>query len=449
MRTRLANILKARERWGEAEACYRQLATHRPDDLDVAVNLAFVLARQEKLDEAVEIYQHILRRQSDYPEVHNSLSYVYERQGRLDEALAAAEAAVARRPDFAEAYNNWGIALRGCHRLDDAIDKFRRALELKPDFSLARFNLGTTRLLAGNYREGWPGYAAYSEIADTPARRFTQPRWSGTPLAGRRLLVFADQGFGDTLQFVRLLRLAKERSGAHVIFQCQPELASLLHRVAGVDELVAEGADLPPFDEQVSLTDLAGVLAIDLDTLPRDVPYVPPPPDLRTELRELLDRAPAGNLKVGLVWQGNPRQARDVLRSCPLIELVPLTRQSGATFFSLQTDEPSRCQIANTAPQLKLVDAGAHLRDFADTSALMQQLDLIITVDTAAAHLAGALGRPVWTMLCHTPDWRWLLDRDDSPWYPTMRLFRQPRWGDWTGVVSAVRAEVGKLLESR
>lgn len=442
-RVRLGNALKGLGRWSEAEECYRLAAAHRDDDLDLLVNLAFVLARQEKLDEAVEVYQRILRKRPDFPEIHNSLSYVRERQGRSEEAVSAAKLALELKPQFAEAHNNLGIALRSQHRLIEACDCFRQALALRPDFALAEFNLGTTQLLAGNYSEGWPGFEQYARIAETPAQ-FEQPRWKGNSLSGRRLLIHADQGFGDTLQFARFLPMAKERSEARVILHCQPELRSLLAGCPGVDELVADGEGPPQFDEQIALTSLASLFGIELETIPNEVPYLQPQTSLRGDLQQLIDEAPDAHFKVGFVWQGNPLQARDVLRSCPLEHFRALSNVPGIGFFSLQTGGDSSLRSA-AASQLNLIDLGSHVTDFADTAAVLERLDLLITVDTAIAHLAGALRRPVWTLLSHTPDWRWLLERADSPWYPTMRLFRQPSWGDWEGAMQMVKAELARL----
>lgn len=442
-RTRLGNALKGLGRWSEAEECYRVASAHRPDDLELQVNLAFVLARQEKLDAAVNLYQQILRKRPDYPEMHNSLSYIRERQGRLDEAVAAAQRAIELNPPFAEGYNNLGIALRSQHRLDEACDSFRQALTLSPEFPLAEFNLGTTHLLSGNYREGWQGFEQYARIAESPLQ-LEQPCWAGAAMPGRRLLIHADQGFGDTLQFARFLPMTKERSQAHVIVQCQPELRSLFVEHPGIDELVVPAEKPPECDQQIALTSLAALFEVELNTIPADVPYLHAATELSDELQELLAAAPDNALKVGLAWQGNPQQARDLLRSCPLQHFRQLFDVEAASFFSLQTGEAAD-SLSRDEPPPQIADVGSKLRDFGDTAAVLQELDLLITVDTAVAHLAGALGRPVWTLLCHTPDWRWLLERTDSPWYPTMRLFRQAEWGDWQGTLQSVRGELAAL----
>jgi hypothetical protein len=207
----------------------------------------------------------------------------------------------------------------------------------------------------------------------------------------------------------------------------------------GVDELFEIGSAIPPCDLRIPLACLPGLLGVRIETAATGVPYLHPRRELRSEIVSLLRQGPVDALRVGLVWQGNPEQRRDVIRSCPLEKLIPLFRTPATIFFSLQTGDRGRCQIAELQLGERIIDAGKALTDFTETAAVAAALDLVITVDTATAHLAGALGRPVWTMLCHTPDWRWHLERADSPWYPTMRLFRQPKWGDWDSVVRQIQ----------
>jgi tetratricopeptide (TPR) repeat protein len=445
----LANVLKSQRKWPEAEACYREAAANDPRNLDVQVGLGFVLTRQERLDEAVDVYKQILDVQPDYHQVHNSLSYVYERQGQLGRALECARRTLEIQPDFAEGYNNLGTALCAQHRLDEACDCFRKALQLRQEFALAEFNLGSTQLLAGKYREGWPGYQRHAELLDTPPRRFTQPRWNGEPIADRKLLVYADQGFGDTIQFVRFLPEVKQRFGARIVFECPAELIGLLAPQVAVEEIIADGGLLPAFDAQIPLASLAGILDVGVDSVSADKSYLTAPQTLSSELQQLIEGVNESDLCVGLVWQGNPQQARDVVRSCPLEKFKPLLDMTGVSFFSLQTEHSGLAQLTTLHTNRKPIDLGTGLRDFSETAAVLSRLDLLVTVDTAVAHLAGALGRPVWTLLCHTPDWRWQLNRTDSAWYPSMRLFRQPKWGDWDAVIEQVSAELSRWARER
>ncbi|HID24733.1 MAG TPA: tetratricopeptide repeat protein [Planctomycetaceae bacterium] len=438
---RLAAALAAQQKWQAAEAVYRRLLRAQPDHVNAMINLAGILVRCHRLDEAAALFRDVLRLRPDYAEIHSNLSYVAEQQGRFEEAIDHARQALELKPDLADAYNNWGVALRSLHRLEEACQRFRQALQLRPDFALAEFNLATTRLLAGDFAGGWAGYERRFEAVGRQAGPFPRPRWDGRPCPGRRLLVYSDQGFGDAIQFVRFLPALKERSQATIILACSAELRPLLAGVVGADEVVAE-TPWPSFDYYLPLASAPVVLHADARSLQVEVPYVPAPKPLRSELRQLLRRARRDQRKVGLVWQGNPAQQRDTLRSCRLDQWLEWSHVPGLCFFSLQKDDAGRKQLAALADRWQIIDIGSHLRDFADTAAVLQELDLLISVDTAAAHLAGALGRPVWTLLCHTPDWRWLLDGPATPWYPTMRLFRQARWGDWAEVVRKVRSEL-------
>jgi Flp pilus assembly protein TadD len=437
-RLQLAGVLGRQGKWQEAARVSQDASDASPQDLEVRINLAAAFVQLERLEEAADAYRFVVNAQPDFAEAHSSLAFVLERQGRLPDALAAAERAVGVRADYAEGWNNLGVVLRSLHRLEDARAAFRKAIELKPDFALAEFNLGTTLLLAGRYSEGWAGYSRHGDIAGTATAGPASARWDGRPIPGQRLLVDADQGLGDTIQFARFLALCKQRSQAHVVFRCQSPLRRLFADQHVADEVWSNEDRIPSFDRYISLASLPGLFGVAIEQVGVGVPYLRSPGVPSARVAELMAKSHAER-RVGLVWQGNPRQARDVVRSCPLEKLFPLLTIPGVQFFSLQCDEPGGSQLAASPAAGRVPDLGALLNDFADTAAALTQLDLLITVDTAIAHLAGALGRPVWTMLCHTPDWRWHLERSDSPWYPTMRLFRQPTWGDWDAVIEQVR----------
>ncbi len=449
LRARLAQVLAAQKKWCEAEDAYRLLSETERDNLDWQAALAYTLAMQERLDEASVVYENILKVRPDFCEVENSLSYVLERKGRLAESLQRADRAVALNPGYAEAHNNRGHALRSLHRLDEACNAFAQALRINPNLALAEFNLATTQLLAGDYRAGWAGYERHAELNPVAPRRFDAPAWDGSRIDGKRLFVYADQGYGDTIQLARFLSRARAQSGARVIFECPVPLARLLGSLAGVDQLVVEGAPLPGFDYQLPLASLPGRLNVDIDSVSTGDSYLAAPAELPAELEALLREGNAAALTVGLVWQGNPQQARDNVRSCPLRMLMPLFSVRGIRWVSLQVEEKGLLDLVKIAPARRPIEIGSRLKDFAETAAVIDRLDLLVTVDTAAAHLAGALGKPVWTMLCHTPDWRWHLATSDSPWYPTMRLFRQPAWGDWPSVVATVAEELERLVSTR
>jgi len=440
-RLQLAGLLGRLGKQPEAESVLREAIGHQPQNLDLKMNLAAKLVEQDRLDEAADIYRTVIDAQPAFAEAHSSLAFVLERQGCLSDALAAAERAVELRLDYAEGYNNLGTVLRALHRLNEACHAFRRAIELKPEFALAEFNLGTALLLAGRYPEGWPGYRQHARVAGTAAVGPPSTEWDGRPISGQRLLVYADQGLGDTIQFARFLPLCKQRSEARLILRCQPSLRRLLADCSAADAICTTKEDLPAFDQHAPLASLPGLFGMTIEQVGLSVPYLTTRAPLPPRIGDLVGEK-TEDRRIGLVWRGNPRQARDIVRSCPLGKLGPLLELPGTRFFSLQCDSTGRSQLAALPAADRVLDVGELLEDFADTAAVLQCLDLLITVDTAIAHLAGAMGRPVWTMLCHTPDWRWHLDRSDSPWYPTMRLFRQPTWGDWDSVVDRIRAEL-------
>lgn len=384
--------------------------------------------------------------------------------GRYEEALAAYDQALDGSPCLVAAWNNRGNTLLKLCRYEQAAESYSRALELAPGLLDARVAMATCYqalglaseamslceavlgadsghaeahwgkalllLLNGDYRQGWREYEWRWRKRDftSPLRNFTQPRWQGEALAGRTILVHAEQGFGDTLQFCRYVPLVAAR-GARVIFECHPPLVPLMERLAGAVTVVPAGQPLPPFDLHVPLLSLPLIFETAVETIPGTVPYLSAPPGRLSFWRNLV--ADEGRLRVGLCWAG--KSYPDPGRSCPVDQLVPLAAMAGVAFYSLQVGW-------NGKLPLTMVDHVAHVQDFGDTAALISRLDLVITIDTAVAHLAGAMGKPTWTMLPFAPDWRWMLGRDDSPWYPSMRLFRQLTQGSWRDVVQRMGA---------
>jgi tetratricopeptide (TPR) repeat protein len=429
MRVALAEALGRQQKWEAAEACYRQLSADEPDNPDLQVRLGFVLVRQDRLDEAIEQFQKVLIAKPDYHEIHNNLGYIYERQGRLDEAVAASERALELYPDYAEGHNNLGTALKSLSRLDEACDSFRQALVLLPDFPLAEFNLGTTLLLQGDLAAGWPGYDRRGDTLDVPPVTYGKPRWDGSPLDGRTILLAAEQGLGDTIQFIRYAPLIQQTAG-RVILHCPRPLAKLLDGCGGIDQLIVKDDELPDFDIEAPLLSLPRILETTTETIPADVPYLTA--DEKLVARWQKWRANIDGFTVGICWQGNRDYPRDSERSPQLATFAPLAAILGVKLVSLQKGEGCE-QISEV--EFDVVQPGDDFDGttgaFMDTAALMKNLDLVVTSDTAIPHLAGALGVPVWVALPFLPDWRWMLDREDSPWYPSMRLFRQPTAGDW------------------
>ena len=376
----------------------------------------------------------------DEPEFHNNLGLVLAALDRHDEAIDAHRRALALQPNHAGAWTNLGLAFTAANRLDDAIGAFDRALELAPTLTEARFNRALALLAAGRFADGFRDYEARLAVpafAD-PAWSPTVPRWDGSEPRGRTILLVAEQGLGDAIQFVRLATALAAR-GARVIVQAPGALAALLRTVAGVAGVVAPGEPLPPHDAWLPLLSLAGALGIDATSIPARVPYLAADASRRRDLAITL-AAQGEVLRAGLAWAGNPRNTNDRRRSAPLTALAPLLSLPGVTWFALSKDDgEEQVRAVPEASHLVVLDAR---RDFDGTAALVAELDLVVTVDTSIAHLAGALARPTFVLLPYHADWRWRTAREDSDWYPTVSLFRQPAPGDWASVVAKVSAAI-------
>jgi tetratricopeptide (TPR) repeat protein len=431
----LGNVLRAQGRMADALASYQTALALEPASATAHNNLALGLKAVGRLDEAGAAARQALAVQPDFPEAHAALGAILADTGRLDAAEPALRHAIALRPGYAEAYDDLGTVLKEQGLAQDAVSAFREAVRLKPDFANAHNNLAMALLAEGAFAEGWREYEwrwRTPRLAPA-ARAYPQPQWRGEAGEGRALLLWAEQGFGDTIQFCRYAALAHDR-GFRVVLEVQPPLARLLKDVQGVDQLVAQGEPLPPFDLHCPLLSLPLALDTRLETIPGSASC------LVADASEAVRWAGrlGDGLKVGIAWSGNPNTTAHARRSLPPDQLARLIGAPGARFVSLQKDaEPPR-----GLPILDLMDEAG---DFAVTAALIANLDLVISVDTAVAHLAGAMGKPVWLLDRFDPDWRWLLGRRVSPWYPTMTIYRQPSPGDWGAVVEAVTRDLGDL----
>jgi tetratricopeptide (TPR) repeat protein len=334
--------------------------------------------------------------------------------------------------------------IRRSARFDEALSCFERALAIDPNHAGAGWNAGLVYLTRGDYARGWEGYERRFAVPSLQRDRgFAQPRWDGSPLNGRTLLVHSEQGFGDFLQAARYFPMIAQRRGeprGRVIVEVLPELLDLCRNIEGIDELVAFGQPLPAFDVFIPVFSLPRAFGTRLDTIPADVPYLRAPPERIARFADRLRGA--ADKRIGLVWAG--KSVPDPLRSVPPEALAPLARVASCSLVSLQVGESSAASLPADLRE-KLTDLGPELQSFADTAAAMSNLDLIVTIDTAAAHLAGALGRPTWTLVPFSPDWRWMTEREDCPWYPTMRLFRQTRRREWRDVIERVAGELNQF----
>ncbi len=432
----------------QAEPLYARVLAHDPSNPDATHLLGVLRFQQGRPAEALGLVAAALRMKPDSPGILSNHGLVLEALGRFDEAVAAYDRAIARQPADAEILANRGNALFRLGRYEEALASYRSGLAHDPENAEIHWSIGLIDLLRGALPEGWDGYEWRWRRREFPDRErtFDAPLWRGeSSLAGKTILLHAEQGLGDTIQFVRYVpRVA--RLGARVVLEVQGALAPLLAQVPGVARLVPRGATLPPFDCHCPLLSLPLAFKTELRSIPADVPYLSAPPSRVAGWRS---RLPAGaGPRAGLVWAGNPQHGNDRNRSLPLAALAPLLDVPGITFVSLQKDL-GQGDRATLRVHPEIVECGSRLADFADTAAVISLLDLVVTVDTAVAHLAGAMGRPVWILLPDVPDWRWLLDRPDSPWYPTARLFRQPRRGDWESALSAAAAALTRWVAGR
>jgi len=348
---------------------------------------------------------------------------------------------------YSEAYNNLGITLGKQRKYADAGDCYREALRLKPDYPDAHLNRALCWLQAGQFEQGWAEYEWRWRCRGVNRPSFSQPPWSGEPLAGRTILVYAEQGLGDTFEFIRYAPLIKRRGGL-VVFECQPQLMPLLSRCPGVDRLVPKGSQVPEFQAHSALLSLPWALRTTVTTVPSEVPYLYADPALVAQWRGEL--APLGGYRIGINWQGNPQYKGDRHRSIPLDCFTPLAELPGVRLIGLQKGLGTE-QLAASGERLGIVDLSGRLDEaagaFMDSAAVLMNLDLFVTSDTAVAHLAGALGVPTWLALPWSADWRWMDLRPDSPWYPTMRLYRQAEPGNWQTVFRRMADELRPTLE--
>jgi tetratricopeptide (TPR) repeat protein len=434
-----------RKQNGEALAAYERAVQARPDYADALFNLGMLLVHERRPADAVAILEQAARLRPDNSEAHNNLSLALADLGRFEDAVASCNAALRLRPLDAKTHMNRGNALASLGRVEEGLACYDLALRLQPDYASARWNRSLAWLVQGEYERGWAEYEWRWQRQEARTRNFPEPRWDGTSLAGKTILLWCEQGLGDTIQFIRYARLLHEQ-GAVVWLECPAKLIPLLTHCPGLERLIPEGTPLPAgFDCHAPLMSLPHLCKTTLGNVPAGIPYLASDPADVDHWRAEL--GPLARLKVGVAWQGNPLHRFDQHRSFSPHWFGSLTAQAGVQLYSLQKGEAAR-QLKNL--RFPLVDLGSRLDEtggaFRETAALMQALDLVITCDSALAHLAGALGVPVWVPLSTPADWRWLLDVEDSPWYPAMRLFRQPKLGQWGPVFQRMGEVLAKWV---
>jgi tetratricopeptide (TPR) repeat protein len=420
-----------------AAELYRRALVLDPKKHEIYNDLGLVLTDLGNFGAALEVFRRSLISNPRSAKTIASLGRLFERKGDLVSASEAYRDAIKLDPKMRAAYVDLGFVLYGLGELGEASDCFDRLRGLESDSAEAMVNLGLIHLLQGNLAVGWAEYESRWKVGVGDDRKFLQRRWQGEALGGERILLYAEQGLGDTMQFVRYVPLVA-KLGGEVVLEVQPALHDLLAGTEGASRVIRRGETLPDFIWQCPLMSLPLALGTELDTIPASVPYIVADAERVAAWRERLDGT---TRRIGLAWAGNPGHSRDRLRSISLQQLAPLLNVEGTTFYSLQFGAGAE-QMKLLPPGVPLIDLGDELKDFANVAAIVANLDLVISIDSAVAHLAGALGKPVWILLNKGCDWRWFLGREDSPWYPTARLFRQSAPGEWQEVVDRVERKL-------
>jgi len=437
----LALLLKDKGEIEEAiEMCHRSLEIN-PRNLNALNNLGNTLQDKQELGMAIEVYQKILEENPNNPKALGNLANALQKQDNLELAIEAYNKALEIQPNYALAYNNLGNAYLRKGDVELAIQSYQNAIDSDPEYAEARFHIGMAYLLTGDLIKGFEYYEYRWQMEEFTTKngkpQFPQKQWKGEDLQNKTILLFNEQGLGDRIQFIRYASYIKSLGGT-VLYECPKLFLRLFVTYKDIDILIPEGSPLPQFDYYIPLQSIPAIAKTNLDNIPNSIPYLFPPID---ENQNLIDKIKSQTkLKVGLVWASSLTHKTSPKRSIPLILLQDLINIDSIQFFSLQKEMKE--EEADLLKSLNIIDLKDELRDFADTATAINQLDLVISVDTAVAHLTGAMGKPLWLLLPFMPDWRWMLNRDDSPWYPTVKLFRQPKPQDWLTVLQNVRSSL-------
>ncbi len=433
----------------EAENIYRQVLRQDPNNANAWCYLGIALHDQRGYAGAVEAYRHALRLQPQFPIALNNLGNSLRYLSEYEEADRCFLRAIELKPDYLNAFKNRGTLHVWTGNLELGLSCYQRALHINPGEAELHRNLGVIYLLQGEFEKGWEEYRWRWRVGDLHRPNVAAPVWDGADLTGRSILLSAEQGLGDTLHFVRFASLLRQR-GANTTVYCQPQLMALLQGSPEVGKVYPNSLPLDlPVDLQCSLLDVADVLRINADSIPAPVPYLRAAPHLRDYWNQRFPNR-AGSFRVGIAWQGNPDHQADVFRSVPLACFETLAELPGVELVSLQSGHGTE-QLQRWRGQrpITIVDPNLDKSSgaFMDTAAILQSLDLVVTSDTSLAHLAGAVAVPSWIALGYVPDWRWMLERADSPWYPTVRLFRQKEIGNWQDVFCEIRTALVERLQ--
>jgi len=440
----LANVLREKELWEEAAAVYRELATRAPNQADVYIKWGYVLYKQGKLADASVVYNRVLKIQPASKEALKNLLIIHCERCEKTVVMALYQRGLAIDSGNAEWCYGLGVILHEHNMPLEAIVAFKQAIKIRPMWDEAHWVLGVSLLKVGSFRTGFCEYEWRKKRQRVKGYHdyfLRKPEWQGEIFSGKKLLVYAEQGLGDLLQFVRYLPMVKARGGSVALLGRTP-LDRLFASAVGVDELVENEQSIEDFDLAIALLSLPTIFGTTLNTIPATIPYLQVEEDIIAKWQPCMDDR---SFKIGLVWAG--KTTSDALggRSMTFSQFEPLVTVPGVTFYSLQKGEgEEQAEFPPTGMQFRHISDKIH--DFADTAGAIANLDLVISIDTSVVHLAGAMGKEVWVLLPYNAEWRWLLDKEESPWYPTMRLFRQKKQGNWSGVMDDVVKELQKLV---
>lgn len=443
----LGRIFQEIGEFDEAILCYQNSLKLDPNFIQAYINLSIACEAKGQLDESIEYLQKALSLNPTLFYLYNNLAVLLQTKGQFKQAVACCQRALNLNPNFAEAYINLGTALQATGQLNDAIASFQKALELAPNSACANYNLSLALLMSGDFERGWEKFEWRKKMQEFSylETNFSNPLWDGRDITGRSILLLGEQGFGDIIQFVRYASLVAQRN-AKVSLICPKELKSLLKNSKSLHEIIEYGEQLPDFDTYCPLLSLPFIFRTNLETIPTNIPYLNADTELIQKWK-CKQQSDASHFKVGLVWSGNPKNVKLAYKSSKLSDFSSLSKLKNVSFYSLQKGDALQ-EAKNHPKGMKFINYMNMADDFSQTAALIMTLDLVISVDTAVAHLSGALGKPVWTLLPFESDWRWMLGREDSPWYPTMKLYRQSFPGDWTSVITDIAKDLSKYLEA-
>lgn len=436
VKMRMAFAYHKLKQYEQAEQLYLELLD-KHKDAALYFNLGCVYSDQKKYAPAKENYSKTLELEPEHRSAHNNIGNILRSEGKMREALEHFNFIHQHYPDHANSINGAGACYASLGEHEKAKSFFEKAIKLNPNDYHAHTNYGIELLTLGDFDKGWEEYAWRFKRPDLK-REFNMPQWQGEPLEGKRLLVHAEQGAGDAIQFLRFIPHVKTL-GPEIVFECHKDMYALCYEQTGIDIVISKGTKLPACDYHIPLLSLAQIFNINFDNIPNNVPYIYVPENKIEQWQGLL--ANASKVKIGLVWAGNPEHPNDYNRSCDLQQWLPFLEQEEIDFFSLQKKFKLE-QLQQLPENIHVTNLEDKIFDYVDTAACITQLDLVITVDTSVAHLAGALGKPVWVLIPYVPDWRWMLNTEKSPWYPTMRLFRQQKIGDWEPVIAKITEEL-------